>query len=198
MCAAAGRSEVEAVHLRFSGEGEGLRQRVDVSDDWPLSLLDMSDAADPRVAAEEWMWADMRCPVDLTAGPLFTVAVFKAAPERFFLYLRVHHIAMDGFSSFILCGRIAQVYSALVDGSDPRAGRLDSVAVLFDAERAYRASEDFAEDRRFWLDALSGLPDAVSVSGRLPGRGRRRTRSSGTLRKSVPRVRPVCGRQPAG
>ena len=165
-------SEVEAVHLRFSGEGEGLRQRVDVSDDWPLVVLDVSDAADPRVAAEEWMWADMRRPVDLTAGPLFTVAVFKAAPERFFLYLRVHHIAMDGFSSSLLCGRIAQVYSALLDGSDPRAGRLDSVAVLFDADRAYRASEDFAEDRRFWLDALSGLPDAVSVSGRRPGKGK--------------------------
>ena len=77
---------------------------------------------------------------------------------------------MDGFSSSVLCGRIAQVYSALLDGSDPGAGRLDSVAVLFDADRAYRASEDFAEDRRFWLDALSGLPDAVSVSGRRPGK----------------------------
>ena len=102
--------------------------------------------------------------------PLFTVAVFKAAPDRFFFYLRIHHIAMDGFSSFIICGRIAQVYSALVDGSDAGAGRLDSVAVLFDADRAYRASDDFAEDRRFWLDALSDLPDAVSVSGRLPGK----------------------------
>ena len=93
------------------------------------------------------MWVDMRRPVDLTAGPLFTVAVFKAAPDRFFLYLRAHHIAMDGFSSSVLCGRIAQVYSALLDGSDPRAGRLESVAVLFDADRAYRASEDFTRDR---------------------------------------------------
>ena len=164
-------SEVEAAHLRFSGEGEGLCQRVEVSDDWPLSLLDVSDAADPRVAAEEWMWADMRRPVDLTAGPLFTVAVFKAAPERFFLYLRVHHIAMDGFSGFILCERIAQVYSALLDGSDSRAGRLESVAVLFEADRAYRASEDFTRDRTFWLDALSDLPDPVSVSGRRPAAG---------------------------
>ena len=55
------------------------------------------------------MWTDMRRPVDLTTGPLFTMAVFKAAPERFFLYLRGHHIAMDGFSSSLLCGRIAQV-----------------------------------------------------------------------------------------
>jgi len=143
-------SEVEAVHLRFRGEGEGLRQCVDVLEDWPLPIRDVSGAADPRAAAERWMWADMRRPVDLVdpkAGSLFTVAVFKAASDRFFLYLRAHHIAMDGFSSFILCGRIAQVYSALLDGSDPRAGRLESVAVLFDADRAYRASEDFTRDR---------------------------------------------------
>ena len=84
-------SEVEAAHLCFSGEGEGLCQRVDVSDDWPLSFLDVSDAADPRVAAEEWMRADMRRPVDLTAGPLFTLAVFKAAPERISFLSRPPH-----------------------------------------------------------------------------------------------------------
>src|SRR4030081_3250823 len=49
-------SEVEAYHLRFFGEGEGLRQSVEVSDDWPLHVLDVSCAADPRAAAEEWMW----------------------------------------------------------------------------------------------------------------------------------------------
>src|SRR4051812_20003918 len=45
-------SEVEAVHLRFWGEGEGLRQCVDVLEDWPLPIRDVSGAADPRAAAE--------------------------------------------------------------------------------------------------------------------------------------------------
>src|SRR5258708_2512788 len=57
-------AEVDAFRLRFT-DGDEPRQYVDSSDDWPLHVVDVSAEADPRAAAEEWMWADMRRPVDL-------------------------------------------------------------------------------------------------------------------------------------
>jgi nonribosomal peptide synthetase DhbF len=53
----------------------------------------MSSEPDPRSAAEDWMWAGMRRPVDLAgSGELFTQAVFKVSEDLFFWYQRTHHI----------------------------------------------------------------------------------------------------------
>ena len=158
-------SEAEAGHLRFSGDGAALRQYVDSSDDWPLHLIDVSSAADPRAAAEDWMWMDMRHPVDPWNGPFFTHAVLKVAPSRFFWYLRGHHIAIDGFSGSLVVARQAQVYTSLLAGRLPEEGNLGNLSVLLEADSSYRASTSYDRDRKFWLEVLSDLPEIISVSG---------------------------------
>src|SRR5580693_909290 len=91
-------NEIEAIHLRFCGEDDAPRQYIDKRNDWPCHVIDVSAALDPRAAAEEWMWADLRRPIDLRQGPLFRCAVFTAGPGRLFWYQSVHHIAIDGIS----------------------------------------------------------------------------------------------------
>ena len=159
--------EVEAVRLRFSRDEEGLWQRVGGPDGGPpVHVLDVTDAADPRAAAEEWMWADMLRPADLREGPLFTHALFRAGQGRYFWYQRGHHIAIDGFSGSIVAARLAEVYASLLTGLVPSEGRLDPFSVLADADSSYRASADFASDRAFWLDVLSDFPEVATVNGR--------------------------------
>ena len=165
-------SEAEAAHLRFSGDGETLRLYVDKSGDWPLHVIDVSSSDDPRAAAEDWMWMDMRHPVDPREGPLFTQALFRIAPRRFFWYQRGHHISVDGFSGSVIVARQAQVYTSLLAGSPLEEGALDSFSMLIDADSAYRASRDFGRDQRFWLNTLSDLPEVVSVSGQRLQRAR--------------------------
>src|SRR5216683_1429378 len=159
-------SEAEAGHLRFCGDGEALRQYVDRRADWSLHVIDVSSAADPRAAAEDWMWADMRRPVDLREGPLFTQAVFRVAHSRFFWYQRAHHIAVDGLGASAIAARQAQVYTSLLTGLPPGEGALEPVSVLMDADSSYRASADFGRDREFWLNALADFPEVASISGR--------------------------------
>src|ERR1700689_1884003 len=138
--------EAEALHLRFSGNGETLRQYVDTRDDWPLPIIDVTSAADPLAAALDWMRAEMGRPVDLRNGPLFAQALFKVASDRFFWYLRAHHIAMDGFSASLVAARQAEVYTALLAGDGPREdGALKSLSVLLDADISYRASTAFRD-----------------------------------------------------
>ncbi|MFD8811624.1 amino acid adenylation domain-containing protein [Streptomyces sp. NPDC059627] len=158
-------SEVQAVHARFVPDGGSVRQVFDEPAQWRLHRIDVSTERDPRAAAERWMWSDMRRPVDLFEGPLFTHALFTTAPGRFLWYSRCHHIALDGFSSPLLLARTSAVYNALLQGRSPDEGALKPVDVLIDAEAAYRASASFTSDRRFWTETFADRPRPVSLSG---------------------------------
>ena len=61
-----------------------LWQDIGVDPDWVMPIIDVSAEADPRVAAEAWMRDDMARVADLTRGPLFGYALFRAATDRFF------------------------------------------------------------------------------------------------------------------
>ena len=156
--------EVEAFRVRLCEDGELPQQYIHESDDWQLDFVDVSGAEDPHVTAREWMQEDMRRPVDFQ-GRLFSVALFKAAPEKFFWYYRAHHVAVDGFSGSLIAARQAQIYTSLAVGRSPAAGALEPLSVLLESEAEYRNSAEFQGDREYWLDALSDIPQAASISG---------------------------------
>ena len=158
-------AEAEAAHLRFEATAGRPRQHLARSGDWPLPVIDLSAAADPRAAAAAWMRADMHRPADLASGPLFTMALLRMAPDRFWWYQRGHHIALDAYSGSIIAARQAQVYTALTAGADPAAGALAPFTALLDADAAYRASAAFGRDRDFWAGVLAGRPEVTSLSG---------------------------------
>ena len=162
--------EIDSYHLRFCGGDESPRQYVDRCDSWQLHVIDVSAAADPRAAAESWMWADMRRPADLREGPLFTHALFRAGPGRFFWYHSGHHIISDGIGAAVIVRRQADIYTSLLEGGFPDKGAPEPLSVLLDSERSYRASAAFGEDREFWHDALAGFHGMRSLSGRPAGK----------------------------
>ncbi|MEU4924402.1 amino acid adenylation domain-containing protein, partial [Streptomyces parvus] len=160
--------EAEAVHTRFVGEGEAVRQHVRVSDDWPFHRIDLSGEPDPRARAEEWMRTDMRRPVDMRGDALFTQAMIRLGPDHVYWYQRCHHILGDGFSGPLVNNRIAQIYAALSSGDAYDEGALAPFSNLLDADRAYRGSEEQAKDRAYWGEIFADLPTPVSLSGRIP------------------------------
>jgi hypothetical protein len=157
--------EVDPYHLHFCGDDESPRQYVDRRAGWRPHVIDVSAAADPRAAAERWMWADMRRPVDLREGQLFTHAVFRAGPGWFFWYQGGHHILGDGMGVAAVVHRQAEIYTSLLGGGFPETGAPESFSVLLDSERSYRASAEFREDREFWRNALFAFAGLRSMSG---------------------------------
>ena len=177
--------EVEAFHLRFAGDDPEPRQHVAVSDDWPLHVVDVSTAADPRSAAEEWMRADVRRPVDLREGPVFRQALFLVAPGISFWYQIAHHIVFDAYSAAKIFTRVAQVYTAMQEGHQPPPREFGSFSALPYAEMAYRESIDFSRDQQFWRGVLAGFPEVPSISGRpVLRRSRVPLRYTGHIRSS--------------
>ncbi len=134
--------------------------------DWPMIYQDVSSEADPIAAAEAWMRANSARPIDVCHGPLFTYALFKAAPRDFLWYARNHHIVMDAYGGSLIAQRLAEVYSALSGGFPVDCCPFGSLAALVEEDAAYRASESFEADRQFWLDLMSGCPAPLTLSNR--------------------------------
>ncbi|HEY3868799.1 MAG TPA: amino acid adenylation domain-containing protein, partial [Actinocrinis sp.] len=159
-------AEVDATRLRFVQSDGSVRQFVGPVSDVPLHVEDVSAQPDPWAAAQAWMRADMARPVDLEHGPLFKNALFRAGPERYFWYQWAHHLAMDGYSGFLVAQRVAEIYTALVEGRQDVGAASPPLRQLLEADAAYRASEQFATDRAYWAEALAGRPEPVSLAGR--------------------------------
>ena len=82
-------NETEALCVRIVDGADGPRQIIGSPPDVSMSFVDVSRAADPRAAAEQWMKADLAAPIDLADGPLFAYALFKAARGPFLLVFAI-------------------------------------------------------------------------------------------------------------
>ncbi|CAM5416269.1 hypothetical protein SVIOM74S_05932 [Streptomyces violarus] len=74
---------------------------------WSLSFVDVSDEPDPEAAGRAWIAADLARPMDLASGPLFSYALFRLAPDRFWWYHTYHHAAVDAFGYALVARRVA-------------------------------------------------------------------------------------------
>ncbi|MFI6641778.1 amino acid adenylation domain-containing protein [Streptomyces sp. NPDC050504] len=158
--------ESEALRLRFVAGAEGPEQSVVADLRWDLAAPDFSAAEDPAGAAESWMLARVREPVDLAAGPLFTFGLLKLADDRYTWFSRVHHTIVDGYSWSLIVARVAAVYSAYAAGKEPAPSTFGSFGDLVEQDTAYRASEQFAADRAHWTERLAGTGAPVSLAPR--------------------------------
>ncbi|MGW7045747.1 amino acid adenylation domain-containing protein [Streptomyces avermitilis] len=167
-------AESECLHVRFVEEnGQVWQVPTDLS---PLRLevVDLSDHPDPRAAAQERMRAVLAQPADLSQGPFNHHLLFRAGPERSYWFHKAHHIVADGVTGALMVRRVAEAYTALVDGTLLEPASAAPLRQIVDEDRAYRRSEQFAEDRAFWLARMADLPEPVSFGGRtgVPPSGR--------------------------
>ncbi|MEU5115842.1 amino acid adenylation domain-containing protein, partial [Streptomyces longwoodensis] len=148
-------AEDETTRLRFT-EADGVPQQYFAAEaDFTPHLYDVSGDPDPAAAAMRAMRADLESPPDLEHGPLFTHLLFRLGDEHFIWYHRVHHLVHDGYSASIQRRRAAEIYTALVTGSDPGTP-YGSYAVLLDEQAAYAGSSAQRRDRAYWARLMEG------------------------------------------
>ncbi|WP_194826361.1 non-ribosomal peptide synthetase [Nocardia sp. XZ_19_231] len=108
------------------------------------------------------MDADRRARLDLCADAITVAVLYRMGAERCFLYLRSHHLVLDGVGAAAVLRLAAENYSKATDLD--RAGVL-SIADLVDADRRYRDSSRAVADRAFWAEEVAGLPDPIGLAG---------------------------------
>ncbi|MBB4952804.1 enterobactin synthetase component F [Agrobacterium vitis] len=131
-----------------------------------FEVLDFSDKKDPRADADAWMQAELRRTLDLAKDNLWASALLKLSADHWIWYHRAHHILMDGFSGGILARRMAEIYSAFVEGQTLEFCDLGSPQELLDQEKIYRESTHFQKDRAYWSEQLKALPPPVTLAKR--------------------------------
>ncbi|MFE2943146.1 amino acid adenylation domain-containing protein [Streptomyces sp. NPDC059255] len=160
-------AETEALNVAFVADERGRPWQIDIpAVEWRLHTRDLRAEPDPHAAALEWMARDLARPVDLERGPVFGHALLRTAPGTHLWYHRVHHIALDGFGLSLVARRVAQVYTALMDGEpvgDCGFGLLESVRA---EESAYQGSPRWAKDRDHWTARFADRPRIASPAGR--------------------------------
>ncbi|WP_263353391.1 condensation domain-containing protein [Acidicapsa acidisoli] len=114
----------------------------------------------------EWISQDLRQHVDLTVGRLHAIALFRLADTRYAWYVRAHHICIDGYSGMLWAHRVADVYTAFVNGDNPSPSPFASLCALLSEEESYRSSEQVRRDRASWIAEMEGAPDAATLASR--------------------------------
>ncbi|MEU3712658.1 non-ribosomal peptide synthetase [Streptomyces catenulae] len=163
--------EAECLRARFTETDGEPRQFIEelAPADLPLTVTDVSAAADPVAAAREAIRADLAVPLSPAAEPyvpLFRLSVYTLAEDRTFFCLLNHHLVSDGFSYVIYWERLAAIYAALLDGTSLDEGRFPPLRELIDAEAAYATTPRAERDRAYWEERFADRPEPVSLATR--------------------------------
>ncbi|MGW6120571.1 amino acid adenylation domain-containing protein [Nocardia sp. NPDC055165] len=114
------------------------------------------------VEALSRMEADRRARLDLCTDAITVATLYRVGPERCFLYLRSHHLVLDGVGAAALLRLAAESYS---QERDLDRAEVLSIEDLVEADRVYRHSSRAVADRAFWAKETAGLPDPIGMAG---------------------------------
>src|SRR5207249_2442074 len=113
---------------------------------------DLTGARDPVAAALKMMARDHDSPLDLLADRLTAAAIFRVGPDRHLLYLRSHHIVLDGVGAAAVLRRTGERYAANVGGEPETGAKTSGIAAVLMEENAYIGSDRARTDRAYWQD----------------------------------------------
>ncbi|WP_131396999.1 non-ribosomal peptide synthetase, partial [Dickeya fangzhongdai] len=156
--------EAESFRSIIDTSGPTPVQRVSETPLWACPTLDFSTEQDPEQRAIQWMRENLNQPFDFEQGPLFSFALLRIAPERFFFYQCAHHIVIDGYSGTLITRRIADIYSALMQGQPVSEHTFGGIQDLMNLEHDYHTSNHFQRDRQYWLALMQNAPPPVSLT----------------------------------
>lgn len=168
-----GLAEADTLHARFVDGDDGPMQRIPIqrqAADMPkLEWLDFSARADGRQAALTLMWEDTEAPIQLDGEePLYRHWVIRVPDENgkplWLWYQRYHHLLLDGFSFTAITRRIADIYTALLQGKSIGESPFTPFSDVVSEYLAYAGSEIELRDKQFWQQHTADLPAAHTLS----------------------------------
>ncbi|WP_239134558.1 condensation domain-containing protein, partial [Rugosimonospora africana] len=193
--------ETDALRLRFVDEDDGPWQYVETSARSELSVVDLSSSPEPRTAADHWIQRDLMRPVPIVGAELSRWALLKTGPDESTLYLRFHHIAIDGYSVFLVARRVADIYTGTLDGTAREFPPADSFEQILHDELSYSTRKSCQRDKKYWSGRLAGAAPLTLAGTAAPASEtflRTTTYVSSAQTKALREVAENLGSSPAG
>jgi len=161
-------AQTDALALRFHDTADGPRQQVDEAARPWLEVVDLSGAADPQAQALAAIDKDTATPLDLARDPIAVFRLYILGPERCFWYERIHHLAIDGYGMVLVTNRVAELYSARVEGGSPAIAAFPPLEIAFEDDLVYRNSDKRVADRDFWHQEMQGHQETAGMAAGRP------------------------------
>ncbi|GAB7182189.1 peptide synthase [Kitasatospora sp. Ki12] len=159
-------AESQVFEVRLGEDADGPYQEYLGRSNAGWDVVDLSDRADPELAAHRWIAERMSTTYDLRRGPVGEDVLLKLGAGHWFWYSSYHHVLTDIQGLAILTERINGLYKAMAAGTEPGGRPLPSSLVLPLEEAAYLDSEQYEADRGYWLERLTDRPEPVTVAPR--------------------------------
>jgi amino acid adenylation domain-containing protein len=152
------RHEVLRTRLTVA-EGSGPYQLIDPPAPFPVTVVDVSETADPRQATELLVFADMQVPFDLAVGPMVRAYLVRLAPDENVLMLSMHQVVSDEWSAGIFRHELETLYRAFSRGEpDPLPALPVQYADFAGWQRRWLTGPVLDGQLAYWRRQLAELP----------------------------------------
>ncbi|HKT48568.1 MAG TPA: amino acid adenylation domain-containing protein [Candidatus Acidoferrales bacterium] len=150
----------DALRASISTEAQMLRFAKQV--ELPLRFQNLSGLsrshADAAIA--DAVRSDALLPFDLAKPPLVRMTLFQLSATEHALLFTAHHVVCDGWSSNVLLGELATLYSAQISGD---ASELSPALQFSEYALRQAATRAKTEDREFWMAQFRDLVPVLEL-----------------------------------
>jgi len=132
--------------------------------DFKPSVIDIIDFSHDNIEVL-YAWDNQRTKINmpLIDRDLYEFAILLLGPNEAGFFAKVHHIITDGWSMVMFASRLMELYSALL-GNEPLPEYFyGEYTAYITKEQQYLQSQRFINDRNYWLDKFSELPELTAL-----------------------------------
>lgn len=183
-------AESEALRLMPDKSGA---QRLLPSVQAPLHRIALPGDVNPESFIEQWWASEQQQRFQLDRELPWRLTLLSDGRELHALYLRFHHLVMDGWGTQRFLKRWTQIYSALLAGQPVPAYEGAAYSEYVRDSLAYRDSPQYGRDASYWAQQWPALRPAAAAPrpGHKPALGQLPALHLARLRVSRRELDPV-------
>lgn len=144
--------EAKALHWR-AFEQDGKVYRIDDVDLRPPKFVDLSHMDKQQIL--DWADQEVEPPFDLSAGHLYDYVFAHLGEQKYGLFFKAHHVALDGYAYGLMISRFLDYYQSLKHGTALKNKPFDHFDQFLADEQRYLTSEKAQQDLEFWRQNFS-------------------------------------------
>src|SRR5690606_5584640 len=139
--------EAKALHWR-AVEKDGKVYRADDVALRPPQFVDLSQLDEQAIL--DWADEAVQPPFDLSTGHLYDYVFAHLDDNKYGLFFRAHHVALDGYAYGLMINRFLDYYQSSKNSSALKNKAFDHYEKFLADEQRYLASAKAEQDLQFW------------------------------------------------
>ncbi len=156
----------EVLRTRYVAQDSHPVQKIETQVTLEMPAVEVSgrSAAEKEEGARRVLQAESGKPFDLASGPVLDAKLYVLSDDEHILFLNMHHIATDGWSTGVLLNDLAALYQAAKEKTVAQLPELDIQYADYAAwQRNWLRGEVLEKQLAYWRQQLEGAPPVLTL-----------------------------------